>query len=214
MDILNDKALQINVAQPANEVLKVYLRVLLAHTRLTDRQLDVTAALVSRYAVYVQDGVKEPYASSLLFSTETRKAVVKELKISAPHLNNTFKSLSDKGVLSRLPDESYIIDPNLIPCRSLTFNFQIIDNAGSGDTTEEEREEPPKNDTRDSQEVEPAGEEGGGDSSISTEIGSYNNPVETAQEYIPEEDWVAKPSRRQQAEEGYADIEPVRPIKD
>lgn len=135
MDTLTDANRIINVKGTLAEITNIYLRVLLAKVRLTEKQLDVASSLVTRYAVYVRDGVKEPYASNLLFSTESRKGIVKELKISAPHLNNTFKSLLEKHILAKKGD-SYRIDPGLIPSSGIIFNFTV-----KSEVTEDKMEE-------------------------------------------------------------------------
>jgi len=151
----------------------------------------------------VRDGVVEPYASRLLFSTETRKEIVKEVKISAPHMNNTFKALCDKQILSRQSDESYIIDPNLIPCSSLTFNFTVIPDEELGES-----------DQGSSGTVEPTQTDSQRGSDFPTESGAYDDPEEAGEEYIPEEDWVSNARVRPQAADGYENIEPVKPIED
>lgn len=124
MDILRKETRTINIVQPKEVVLALFLRVFLAQIKLTDKQLDVAGALISRYAVYAADGVKEPYASTLLFSTNNRREIVEELGISAAHLNNTLSALEKKGILAK-DSQNFILDPGLIPCNQLVFNFVL-----------------------------------------------------------------------------------------
>lgn len=116
--------LVINISGTQQQVVTSYLRIYLTNQRLTEKQLEVATSLVSKYATYVADGVIEPYASTLLFSTETRKEIVNGLKISAAHLNNTFNALTKKNILSK-DGGTYSINPQLLPKSSLTFKFKI-----------------------------------------------------------------------------------------
>lgn len=124
MSILNQTDTTIGIKGSENKVISVFLKVFLAQKRLTARQLDVTTCLVKIYAGYVQDGVAEPYASTLLFSTDTRKQICKMLNISAAHLNNTFDPLIEKNVLAK-EDGKYMLNPSILPSKRLIFNFSI-----------------------------------------------------------------------------------------
>jgi hypothetical protein len=124
--IIKDSSPVIQFADTATNITNVWLRVFLAKERLTEKQLDVTTALTTRYATYISDGVKEPYASKFLFSAEIRKEICKELVISAPHLNNTFNALTKKNILSK-EGKQYIINPAIVPAKSITFKFTEVD---------------------------------------------------------------------------------------
>lgn len=126
MIILNKTTSVIRITGDTSHVVTAYLRIFLANKRLTDKQLEVTSALVSRYAEYITNGVSEPYASQLLFSTETRKGIYNELGMGSPHLNNTFNALCNKGILAK-DDGRYIINPSIVPTAELTFKFSIDD---------------------------------------------------------------------------------------
>lgn len=121
---LSSSIVTINISGSTQHVVGSFLKVFLADRRLTDKQLAVTTALVQRYVEYVSNGVIEPYASQLLFSTETRKGIYAELSMGGAHLNNTFNALCKKNILAK--DESgYSINPNIVPTSKLTFNFKI-----------------------------------------------------------------------------------------
>jgi len=119
----------INITGDASKVTLAFLRVYLANQKLTDRQIEVTVELVTHYAKYKADGVIEPYASTLLFSTEIRKKICENLKISGAHLNNTFNTLTKKNILAK-DDSGYSINPNILPSERLVFNFKV--NADKG----------------------------------------------------------------------------------
>jgi len=116
--------LAINITGSVEHVVRTYLTVYLASERLPDRQLDVLASLIKRYSIYIADKVKEPYASILLFDTNTRKDVAKELSLSAQHLNNTFDVLVKREILAK-EDGKYMMNPDLVPNSTLTFNFKL-----------------------------------------------------------------------------------------
>lgn len=124
MVTLTTDALVIRVSGSIAHITRTYLRVFLSQQKLTEKQLDVATALVVRYTEYTHAKVIEPYASTLLFSTDTRKDIVDELKISAAHLNNTFKALIDKGLINK-EDGKYFINPSIVPNKSLEFEFII-----------------------------------------------------------------------------------------
>jgi len=124
MNLLTTDKLVISIAGSAEHVISTFLRVYLANERLADKQLEVATALVSKYTEYTTNGVKEPYASTILFSTEVRKDICKDLKISAPHLNNTFDALMKKNILGK-DGGKYQMNPNIVPSTNLTFRFKI-----------------------------------------------------------------------------------------
>ncbi len=124
MKLLSADRLVISISGTSAHVISTFLRVFLANERLADKQFEVATVLVSKYAKYVTDGVKEPYASVILFSTETRKEMCDELKMSAAHLNITFEALMMKNVLCK-DDGKYQMNPNIVPSSMLTFRFKI-----------------------------------------------------------------------------------------
>jgi hypothetical protein len=124
MNILTSSKLVISIAGSADHVVSMFLTVFLAKERLTEKQLEVATALVSKYSEFVTSGVPEPHASTLLFSTETRKDICKALKIGAAHLNNTFDALEKKNILGK-EDGKYQMNPNIVPNSTLMFKFKI-----------------------------------------------------------------------------------------
>lgn len=112
----------IQIEGSPKELMKVFLQVFLARETLTKKQLDVTVELAFKYSEYINGGVKEPYASKLLFSSETRKELADLLGMSVVHLNNTFKALANKNVMM-LSGKTYIFNPNIVLREYLKFNF-------------------------------------------------------------------------------------------
>jgi hypothetical protein len=122
MSVLIESPITITVNGDILKVTKIFLQVFLAGERLTKKELDVAASLVSRYAMFVKDGVKEPYLSILLFSTEVRKEMSEEIGISASHLQNTLSTLQGKNVIA---EDKLELNPHIIPTEKLIFSFTI-----------------------------------------------------------------------------------------
>jgi hypothetical protein len=122
MSVLIETPITINISGSHLEVTKTFLQVFLAGERLTKKELDVSASLVARYAKFLKDGVKEPYCSILLFSTDIRKEIATELNISSAHLQNTFSTLQNKNVIA---EDQLILNPNIIPSARLIFSFGV-----------------------------------------------------------------------------------------
>jgi hypothetical protein len=122
MSVLIETPITINISGSHLEVTKTFLQVFLAGERLTKKELDVSASLVARYAKFLKDGVKEPYCSILLLSTDIRKEIATELNISSAHLQNTFSTLQNKNVIA---EDQLILNPNIIPSARLIFSFGV-----------------------------------------------------------------------------------------
>lgn len=119
--------LQVNVKGDIHTVVKKYLMLFLSSESLSEKQLNVTTHLVSKYTTYVQDGVKEPYCSQLLFDKITREEMTDLLGISKAHFNNTLSSLVKKGILAK-SSRGLQMNPNLVPASSIKFSFTVDDN--------------------------------------------------------------------------------------
>ena len=116
----------IHIEGGPKDLMRVFLQVFLARETLTKKQLDVTVEIALKYSEYINGGVKEPYASKLLFSSETRKELADLLGMSVVHLNNTFKALANKNVMM-LEGKTYIFNPGIVLREYLKFNFTVTD---------------------------------------------------------------------------------------
>ena len=122
--VLKGENITISIHGDTSHVVSNYLRIFLTTRRLTEKQLEVATALVAKYTEYVSNNVVEPYASSLLFSTDVRKEICAKLNISPAHLNNTFNALTKKDILAK-ESGKYFINPTLRPHNKLIFDFKI-----------------------------------------------------------------------------------------
>ena len=150
---LKDKTIRVNVTGNLDTVVRTFLQISLSSERLTTKQLDVTTALVKRYYQYVIDGVVEPYASTLLFSTQVRKEITEELGITSAHLNNTFNALTGCNVLAK-DDKKYFLNPGILPVEELQFKFSI------------QNGQPATNHKRDSKKIESSSNSGAESSGV------------------------------------------------
>lgn len=124
MNILSKIPVTISIGGTESEVVATFLRVFLANSKLADKQLEVTTLLVTKYAAYINDGVKEPYASALLFSTDTRKELYKSIGLSSAHFTNTLRDLTKKNIIAK-ENGNYVMNPAIVPASSLTFKFSV-----------------------------------------------------------------------------------------
>lgn len=106
---------------------KEYLRVLNGLLGLTDGEIVLTSKIISRYRKYGGDGLREPYLSKFVFSTEERKSLCSEMGgLSNQNLGNKLKQLVDKQVLVS-SEGSYVLHQSLLPQPEVTFIFKLVD---------------------------------------------------------------------------------------
>jgi len=121
---------------------KVYLQILNGTLQLTDKEIELTSAIIAKYLKYGSQGLREPFLSKFVFSTEERKSLYESIEgLSSQNLGNRLKSLVDKNVLSK--DNGYKLDPSLLPVQEIKFKFIIDDNnrADVLENSEEDRKE-------------------------------------------------------------------------
>lgn len=106
---------------------EMYLKVLNGILGLTDGEVKLTSIIISKYRVYGKDGLREPYLSKFVFSTDGRKDICAELDgMSNQNLGNKLKQLVDKGVLTNAED-GYTLHASLLPQPEITFKFEVLD---------------------------------------------------------------------------------------
>tara|TARA_R110000822_G_scaffold2004_7_gene9560 strand:- start:15128 stop:15487 length:360 start_codon:yes stop_codon:yes gene_type:complete len=104
-----------------------YLRVWNGLIGLTKKEFAVAVSLLELHAKISEDGVKEPYLSELLFSTSGLKKLKEDHSLNNSAWYMVKKALIKKSFLSN-SEESFSINPKMIPCEELTFKFIV--NAG------------------------------------------------------------------------------------
>lgn len=118
-----------------------YLRVLNGTLKLTEKELELTAALVKKYIHFGTQGLKEPFLSKFVFSTEERRSLCESLNgLSIQNLGNKLQQLMDKGVLVK-DEMGYSLLHSLLPQEEITFKFIIIDDEPGETLQESSRDE-------------------------------------------------------------------------
>lgn len=119
-----------------NDLPLKYLKVLNGTLKLTEKELELTAALVKKYMYFGSQGLKEPFLSKFVFSTDERRSLCESLNsLSVQNLGNKFQQLVDKGVLVK-DETGYSLLHSLLPQEEVTFKFIIIDDE-PGETLQE-----------------------------------------------------------------------------
>ena len=111
----------------SEELPRKYLEVLNGTLSLTDKEIELTAAIVSKYIKYGKQGLREPFLSKFVFSTEERKSLCDSLDgLSSQNLGNKFKRLLEKHVLFN-EENGYRLNPSLLPVPEIKFKFIVDD---------------------------------------------------------------------------------------
>lgn len=108
-----------------DEYVPAYLDLWMGPFSLTEKEKKVLIELLTIYLKLEGDGLLPIYINKLLFSTESRKIVRENIKISEAGLNNYFTQLKEKGVI--LEDGKELsINSFVVPVKEITFKFNII----------------------------------------------------------------------------------------
>ena len=78
---------------------------------------------MDKYIEFRGEGLKEPFLSKFVFSTETKREVQEILKINSQYFQNIVSNLAKKGVLVAQGSGLYEFIPNIIPRKEITFKF-------------------------------------------------------------------------------------------
>lgn len=104
-----------------------FLRTLNGTLGLTKGELNLTAAILGKYMEFGRQGLKEPFLSKFVFSTDERKKLCEATgNLSNQNFGNKLKELVDKGVLT-YSDAGYAVQASLLPSTEVIFKFIITD---------------------------------------------------------------------------------------
>ena len=116
--------MELNVKITPETYSKLYLTTLNGTLKLTEKELDVCAAICDMYIELTQQGLREPFLSKFVFSAEGKKNLCERLgDISTTNLGNKLKILKEKKVLMPTEEGHFEIFPSLLPRPKVTFNF-------------------------------------------------------------------------------------------
>lgn len=94
--------------------------------KLTDMEISVLSEFLKSYLQLKKDGLKEPYLSKFLFSTENKREIKSKIEsLSEQGLANYIASLKRKNIIIESKG-NFIIDERVIPVKKLTFEFNDI----------------------------------------------------------------------------------------
>jgi hypothetical protein len=102
---------------------KAYLTLFNGSLRLTDRELDLLSSLLDKYMELRGEGLKEPFLSKFVFSTEIKREVQSIMGINSQYFQNIVSNLVKKGVLSAEGTGLYTFNPSIIPRKEIGFRF-------------------------------------------------------------------------------------------
>lgn len=103
---------------------KAYLTLFNGSLKLTDRELDLLALLLDKYLEFRDQGLKEPFLTKFVFSTDVKRDIQQELDINSQYFQNIISNLAKKGVLFSKGSGQYEFVPSLIPKRKIEFWFE------------------------------------------------------------------------------------------
>lgn len=106
---------------------KRYLQTFNGILGLTESELDLSAVIIGKYLEFGRDGLREPFLSKFVFSTDGRESIKKELdNISNQNLGNKLKQLVEKGVLTQ-DGRELRLENSLLPQPEVIFRFIVED---------------------------------------------------------------------------------------
>ena len=119
-----NKIITVNI--PENQLVKVYLNLWNGILGLTEKEILITEALISKYLELKKVIADEKYLYEILFSTQSLKEIRTKVDIKEAMLNNYKSKLKDKRVLLMDDDGNYSLDERVIPVKEITFRFDTI----------------------------------------------------------------------------------------
>jgi hypothetical protein len=103
---------------------RAYLTLFNGSLKLTEKELGLLSLLLDKYVEFKEEGLKEPFLSKFVFSTETKKEVQKISKTEPQYFQNILASLVKKGPLISKGFGQYTFDSMVIPRREIAFKFE------------------------------------------------------------------------------------------
>lgn len=89
---------------------------------LTKREGELYRILLKKYIEMIENGVKEPYISQIIFGTDFMREVRTEMNLTHQNFNNLKMSLKKKSIIFEEGD-SYRINPAVAVHQEITFKF-------------------------------------------------------------------------------------------
>lgn len=91
--------------------------------KLTDKEISVLAEFLKSYLKLQKEGLREPYLSKFLFSTDNKRDIKEKLEtMSEQGIANYIASLKRKNIIIEKGGNN-VLDERVIPVKKLTFEF-------------------------------------------------------------------------------------------
>ena len=105
---------------------QIWLQLLNGKLKLTEKELEFVAHIMSLYIQYNRQGLIEPFLSKIVFGAESRKDICDAVGgLSAQNFNNRLKQLIDKRIVI-FKEGNYFLEPTLMPQSEITFRFRVV----------------------------------------------------------------------------------------
>lgn len=101
-----------------------YIKIFNGGLELTKTEQKYLALLLELYLNLLEEGIKEPYLSQLVFSKENTDKIKINLCLTSKGLTNYKIQLIKKGAIKE-DDGACIVNPILIPKKEITFKFIV-----------------------------------------------------------------------------------------
>ena len=88
---------------------------------LSKREQELYVLVLKKYTKMIEDGVKEPYISQLIFGTESMRETRDKMGLTHQNFNNLKMSLKKKKVI--LDNDGYMLNPIVTVNKELNFKF-------------------------------------------------------------------------------------------
>jgi hypothetical protein len=125
MELLDQKQ-TLSAVVTRKQLVSAYLQIWKGGFKFTETQFDLIRMLVEEYLNLYEQGMRDPYLSESVLSTARFHNLRFKFKVKKQRMYNLKAELKKLNALVKHPDENYLtINPQLIPKKSITFNFEL-----------------------------------------------------------------------------------------
>ena len=133
MPLNKRKEITLTTTQPT----RMWLTLISGLTGFTEREMDVLEVIIDKRIELVNNGIKQPYLSEMLFSTLSRKEYYSRLMISEFNFTNLLGTIRKKRGIVKLEDGIEDVDSRLIPATELLIKLIVPNDRGTADNQED-----------------------------------------------------------------------------
>lgn len=115
---------------------RVWLNLISGLSNLTEREIDVLVVLLKKRTLLIKEGLKQPYISQILLSTESRKQYYLDLGITEYNFTNLLGSLRKKQAIRKVNDVEDLYH-RLIPAEEMLIKFELQHDGSTEDRSKD-----------------------------------------------------------------------------